>query len=542
LRKLTVAVLAIPVLAPLYVVSVLRGFAIARAGVGIAIGTVIALGVISFARPDPTVATRPTEAVPLTQAAFTNTVATAVDVDAPVSIAFSTPMEPASVAAALTVEPPTGIELHWDEAFTSLTVTPTSHWEPETFHTVTVEPGALARTGRPLTTPARSSFLTRGPSAVVLAASDTVGKRVAADTSFTITFERPVDPASLAGAIRLDPAAPGALTESPTVDGLPRFAFTPAEPLLADTRYRLIVDGVRDEDGVPLEMASMSIRTTVAPAVVRFRPRDATRDIDRDAAISVRFTRSMDRASTKAAFAVTADGKALTGKISFAERDRVLVFVPAARLPYDAKVVATVAATARSAEGAALAGEGQAVFRTEKKPAPKPQPTSKPISKPSGGGSVGSGSWAAVERYYLKLMNCTRTGGIVTSGGDCSSPGGRNVAPLALSSGISSKVARPYAKLLATRGECSHFIGGNPGDRLRRAGYTNYTWAENLGCRSGNPYSAVLASHRYFQSERTWSPQGGHYVNMMNAKYDRVGIGVWVSSGRVRLVVVFYHP
>ena len=28
-----------------------------------------------------------------------------------------------------------------------------------------------------------------------------------------------------------------------------------------------------------------------------------------------------------------------------------------------------------------------------------------------GGGSVGGGSWAAVEHYYLGLMNCTRTGG-----------------------------------------------------------------------------------------------------------------------------------
>jgi len=28
----------------------------------------------------------------------------------------------------------------------------------------------------------------------------------------------------------------------------------------------------------------------------------------------------------------------------------------------------------------------------------------------------------------------------------------------------------------------------------------------------------------------------------MNAKYDRVGIGVWVSHGRVRLVIDFYHP
>jgi uncharacterized protein YkwD len=155
---------------------------------------------------------------------------------------------------------------------------------------------------------------------------------------------------------------------------------------------------------------------------------------------------------------------------------------------------------------------------------------------------VGAGSWAAVETYYLRLMNCTRTGGWVTSSGGCSSPGGRNVAALKLDAGISTKVSRPYAKLLATRGICNHFIGGTPGDRLRRAGYTSYRWAENLGCRSGNPYSAVLGSHLFFQSERAWSPDGGHYVNLMNPAYSRVGIGVWVSSGRVRVVIDFYHP
>jgi uncharacterized protein YkwD len=145
-----------------------------------------------------------------------------------------------------------------------------------------------------------------------------------------------------------------------------------------------------------------------------------------------------------------------------------------------------------------------------------------------------------VERYYLGLMNCTRTGGWVTSTGSCSSPGGRNVAALRLDSGISSKVARPYAKKLAVNNMCTHFSGGNPGDRLRRAGYTSYRWAENLGCRSGDPRSAVLGSHLYFQSEKSYL--GGHYVNMMNSAYDRVGIGVWVASGRVRLVVDFYHP
>jgi uncharacterized protein YkwD len=137
-------------------------------------------------------------------------------------------------------------------------------------------------------------------------------------------------------------------------------------------------------------------------------------------------------------------------------------------------------------------------------------------------------------------MNCTRTGGWVTSGGSCSSPGGRNVKPLVLSENISARVSRPYAKRLATNNQCDHFIGGTPGDRLRHAGFSSYRWGENLGCRSGNPYSAVLGSHLFFQSERPYN--GGHYKNLMNAQYDRVGIGVWVSHGRVRLVIDFYHP
>jgi uncharacterized protein YkwD len=104
-------------------------------------------------------------------------------------------------------------------------------------------------------------------------------------------------------------------------------------------------------------------------------------------------------------------------------------------------------------------------------------------------------------------------------------------------------VSRPYAKLLATTGVCSHFDDGNPGDRLGRAGYTSSRWAENLGCRSASSASAsVLGTHLYFQSERSWSQAGGHWVNMMNPAYDRVGIGVWVASGRVRVVIDFYRP
>jgi uncharacterized protein YkwD len=282
--------------------------------------------------------------------------------------------------------------------------------------------------------------------------------------------------------------------------------------------------------------------------VVRFRPKDTTQDVARDAPISVRFTEPMERASTARAFTATIGGKAISGVVSWAESDTVLIFTPITSIPFGATVAMDVSSRATSTTGVVLGAPGHGTFQTVKAPipaTPAPKPavakTGSGSGSGSGGGStVGGGSWGAVETYYLGLMNCTRTGGWVTSSGSCSSPGGRNVAPLKLDSGISTKVSRPYAKKIAISGDCSHFMGGNPGDRLRRAGYTSYRWAENLGCRSGDPRSAVLGSHLFFQAEK--SSLGGHYVNLMNAMYDRVGIGVWVSGGRVRLVIDFYHP
>ncbi len=543
MRKLLVALVAIPVLAAVYLTAALRRSLVARLGAGLVLGALMGLGIMSLVRPTATTASPPTEIVPLTQAAFSTRIATDLAVDAPITITFSTPMVAASVASAIVVDPATPIRLTWDAAGTMLTIDPQTRWSAGAYHTVTVEPGALAQNGRPLSMPVRSVFLTRPPTVTILSADRRIDSRVAADTAFTISFDRAIDRSSLVGAVRLDPAVDGLLTPLPVVDGQIRYTFRPEAPLAAGTKYRLVVDGVRDVDGLPVGQRSLQVQTIVAPAVVRFRPRADTTAVERDVAISVRFTRSMDRDSTRAAFTVLVDGKAVAGKIRFAEEDTVLVFDPDKILPYDAKVVATVGADARSAEGAGVEQAASATFRTKKEtkaPETSSGGSSGGAGTGGGGGSVGSGSWAAVERYYLGLMNCTRTGGTVTSSGSCSSPGGRNVAPLKLNAGISDKVSRPYAKLLATRGDCSHFIGGNPGDRLRRAGYTNYTWAENLGCRSGNAYAAVLGSHRYFQSEKSYN--GGHYVNLMNSKYDRVGIGVWVSSGRVRLVVDFYHP
>jgi hypothetical protein len=152
--------------------------------------------------------------------------------------------------------------------------------------------------------------------------------------------------------------------------------------------------------------------------------------------------------------------------------------------------------------------------------------------------------WYTVERFYLGLVNCTRTGGWVLSDGTCRGYGSghysRYVTPLTYSYGLSDKVSRPYAKLLATRSLCSHYADRDPGYRLRRSGYYRYTWGENIGCGTGysSAKAAVLASHRRMQAER--STNGGHWLNIKNTRFKTTGVGIWNSGAQTRVVTDFY--
>jgi uncharacterized protein YkwD len=157
------------------------------------------------------------------------------------------------------------------------------------------------------------------------------------------------------------------------------------------------------------------------------------------------------------------------------------------------------------------------------------------------GVSASTPPWYAVETYYLRLVNCTRTGGWVLKDGRCKGYGSghysRYVAPLKRSAGLSA-VARSWAKSIATEGACRH---GDPSARLRKAGYRGQAWGENIGCWDlPSAYKAVLASHRSFQAEK--ATNGGHWKNIKNARYKYIGIGVWKANGHTRLVTDFYRP
>jgi Big-like domain-containing protein len=537
LRKLAAA-LAVPIIAPIRVVSAAYRSIGSPILVTITALTVAAFGVLALSAPTGTNAIPPGTILPVTDAAIRTDLRVGQALDATITISFAMPMNRVSVAGLVRVVPATSVDLSWDESATVLSVRPTATWQAGALHTITVDAGALGASGAPMSGPLEAAFLTRDSTSATIAPMKLVGGKVAPDTGFEVVFDGAVDAATIADGVRFDPPVSGTVARLGR-RGVVRYVFTPTSPLTPNATYQVsLASSVRDVEGASLDPATLSVKTADAPTVVRFRPRDGTRAVARAVDLSVRFSEPMDRASTKSAVTVTADGAAVKGTIQFADRDTVLVFHPAKPFHFGQQVVMTVAPSASAATGASLVAAVAGTFTTRGSAKASADPaTTTPIPP---GGSVGGGTWAAVEGYYLKLMNCTRTGGWVTSGGACSSPGGRNVAPLWIDQGISSDVTRPYARLLATRGACNHFIGGNPGDRLRRAGYPSYIWAENLGCRSGNPSKAVLGSHLFFQAEKPY--RGGHYVNLMNAKYDRVGLGVWVAGGRVRLVIDFYHP
>lgn len=551
MRKYAAAALALPVLATLYVPILLRRRVAFRLVVGLGVAGLLGLSTLALLSPPPSAAKAPTVSAPLDAASFAQSVDTAHRLHDPIRLGFSSPMNTVSVEAALSVNPATPVTTSWDAAHRTLTVAPRGMWQAGTFYTVKVAAAALDAAGLPLGQAARALFNTRAAITARLALTGSTGAAAALTSGFTVTFDGPIQVPVADALLSISPAVTGTLTDVSTTAGGTSLTFQPDKPLAAGTAYTVALGaGLLDADGATVVAPEpLQLTTAVPPRVVRFRPLNGATAVAAGQILSVRFTQAMDPRATAAAFQALAGTKVLTGKTTWTEKNTVLVFTPSSPLPKGSAVKMTVSIAARSAAGVPLASAKSVSFATVAAVAPASKSSPKPKASKkgsggsggggSGGGSVGAGAWHAVEVYYLGLMNCTRGGGWVLSSGACSSPGGSGVKPLILNAGISNKVSRPYAKLLATKNLCTHFYGGNPGDRLHAAGYPG-DYRENIGCRSAsNAYASVLGTHLFFQDEKPCSNYC-HWANIMDPRVDEVGIGVWVIGDRVRLVVDFW--
>jgi hypothetical protein len=464
-----------------------------------------------------------------------------VTIDAPYVLQFTKPMNEGSVADALEITPKVAVRLIWDPAGKTLNVTPATNWEPFTSYGVQVTQKAMDQSGIQLSAPLAASFKTGALTSARITATIMSEDLVSPNSSFQITFTRPVKLATVEARLIVDPPVTGVIVgDDPTDVGSQVFTFTP-EGLAGNTKYTITFDneGAVDTAGVALlPVPPLTVTTTDAPNVIRFRPQDGTNTPDPNQVISVRFNMPMDRASTAAAFSVAVNGRAVRGLVSWAEDDTVLVLDPSSRLPIGSTVTMRVTTKAMSKTGMHLGSTVTGKFGVR-------AATSRRIQWL--GGTQTNSPWYSSEVYYFHLVNCTRTGGWVTSSGDCSSIT-HHVMPdqsaLRLDSGLSA-VARNYSKQLAERGLLTHYLDGtNPHQRLAAAGYPGGTWGENLGSPSTYSAAGMIKVEIYFQNEYRcdWGRrcEFGHYRNIMHPYFRRVGIGVWVARGHVRVTSEFY--
>ena len=321
------------------------------------------------------------------------------------------------------------------------------------------------------------------------------------------------------------------------------FTITPQSQLDSRTTYLTSMDvgsgmtAATDSAGAALQkVTSLQVTTMSAPEVTRLSPQNGAVTYDTNQPISVTFTMAMDKKATAAAFTVTVNGAVVSGRKQWSEGNTVLLLTPRHSLKYGSTVVATVTTAARSADGLHLESAYSSSFTIKKRP---PQPIS------YFGRATKSSPWYGLEVYYLRLMNCTRTGGWVTSGGVCSGVT-RHTLPrqgrLTLNARISNLVSRPYAKYMADHRLLYHYLRGTtPHSRLCNwGGYCGNSWGENIASPPSASQAGMVRIETFYQNE-SWC-RCEHYKNIMDGYFSEVGIGVWWSkTGRsVRVSIDFY--
>ena len=534
MRKIAAVVLALPILASMFVSAAVRKSGAARLVLMVGAVVVIVAGLLAGLPAKPVAGLGTPTFAPLAPQADAQQVESNLALDAPFKVQFTKPMNEGSVESSLTISPNVDVTYKWDATGQTLSLVPNPHWEAETQYAVDISAAASDQQGLSISNASHTTFSSGSPTEGTITATQMNADLASPATAFQVTFTRPVRLATVQTILAINPKVPVTVVgDDPTDVASQVFTMTPTNGLASKTSYVVSMsDGGVDASGSPLQPVTMLAVTTMeAPAVVRFRPQDGTRAYDTNQPISVRFTVPMDRNSTAAALTVTVGGKAVAGSIGWAEDDTVLVLTPRYSFKIGATVVARISTAARAVGGLHISAAASATFTVAK-------PTSSSIA--SGGAASAGSPWYASEVYYMNLMNCTRTGGWVVRSGSCSTETHHTLPAqgrLLLDAGISSKVSRPYAKYMADNRLLDHYLRGTtPHSRMTAQGYPGIT-GENIASPSTSGKAGMIDIEIFYQNEY-WC-RCEHYYNIMLPYFRRAGVGVWVSNS-VRVSIDFY--
>ena len=294
--------------------------------------------------------------------------------DAPVTITFDQPMDPASTGAAFSIEPKASGEVQVKG--NQLIFSPTGRLQRGAEYRVSLSATASSAAGLRLPQPVSFKFKTAGLLQVTSVQPAPAAVGVAVDAALVVAFNRPVValppfPPTLGG--QGGPALPLVIT--PTVAGAGEwittsiYRFTPFPPTLggqgglaASTGYTVTVRaGLEDTTGGLLSEPYTFTFRTADPTVLRWdlvraSHREGTDNVTPASPISVTFSLPMERAATEAAFRlVEIEGRTpsapLAGVFTWNANGTVLGFKPARALKLGAQYRASVAMTARPANG-----------------------------------------------------------------------------------------------------------------------------------------------------------------------------------------------
>jgi uncharacterized protein YfaS (alpha-2-macroglobulin family) len=260
-------------------------------------------------------------------------------------------MDRASLEGAVGIAPEAAGCWEWTSD-TTIQFTPSQPWERDAVYTVSVAATARDGNGIQLADPFSLRLHAVGFLAVTQVIPVDGATGIAADSSVTVLFNRPVVALSAVSAPGMVPL-PDPLVFEPAVVGTGEwlntsiYVFTPSQPLLGGTEYTVTVRaGLFDTTGGLLASDVVWRFTTVRPEVVWTRPSDGDEMISLTESLRITFNMPIsldsarDRLSVREVSAFGLWTSPVQGTLTANGND--LVFKPAAPLAFNRHVVVTL--------------------------------------------------------------------------------------------------------------------------------------------------------------------------------------------------------
>ncbi|HEX6474965.1 MAG TPA: Ig-like domain-containing protein [Candidatus Limnocylindria bacterium] len=472
-------------------------------------------------------------------------------------VSFDEPMDPASVEANLVLQPAADTQASWSDDHRTLTLLPTARWQTDRRYLLTVDPAARLAHGKALgevktlsfttqTAPTVSEFEVRlvsdhaqpqislrqpggaiaydiadgavlGDTPLIDAPVDALND-ASAQTGIRIAFTAPMNKTEVEARFSIQPAVRGSFSWRDD-----QVIFTPRDRLQPDTRYSVSLVGAHDAAGNRLGGdVSFSFTTRADAQLLRFTPGRHASNVQAKQVV-LRFSQPMNTTATSDAIRVVnlTTGQHVAGRVDWSKAGTELRYEFKSGLPLGSLIEVRLGKASKDKDGNAVSVSW--TFRTPPAPAGAATEQATQSGIAPAPARPGPAAPADMAEFALWQINQARAD--------------YGFAPLRLDGAVSA-VASGHAWDMLNNGYFSHTgrDGSTIAGRLR-AGGVSFSWSgENICYYNGLGVRGTLEwCHSTFMSE-PYPGVANHIGNILSPNYNRLGIGIATSGGKVIVV------